>query len=191
MAFEIGKVLGILKISRIAELLVEQSPGIKQRRLNSAVLISAEGIREDFVERFHNESILDGVGSRKGTRSGDRILDGSVPLGLLFFGLRQFADRQKVPVHHRFGEELVMTGDGYAELFDELVSEIAIMGLIEVQSNRVAVLFTTLLLPVLRALATAIPVVGSIVLGDLSGNDDVELHTDILAKLLGLSATEI
>ncbi len=88
MAFEIGKVLGILKISRIAQLLVEQSPGIKQRRLNSAVLISAEGIREDFVERFHNESILDGVGSRKGTGSGDRILDGSVPLGLLFFGQR-------------------------------------------------------------------------------------------------------
>lgn len=185
MAFEIGKVLGILKISRIAELLVEQSPGIKQRRLNSAVLISAEGIQEDFVERLHGDNVSDGVGSRKGTRSSDRILDGSVPLGLLFFGRRQFADRQEVPVHHRFGEELVMTRDGHAELFDELVGEIAIVGLIEVQSNRMAVLFTTLLLPVLRALATAIPVVGAIVLGDLSGDDDVELHTDILAKLLG------
>ena len=53
MAFEIGKVLGILKISRIAQLLVEQSPGIKQRRLNSAVLISAEGIRKGFDKRFH------------------------------------------------------------------------------------------------------------------------------------------
>ena len=185
MAFEIGKVLGILQVSRITELLVEQSPRIKQRRLNSAVLISAERIREDFVERFHNESILDGVGSRKRTGSGGRTIDRSVPLDLLLFRLRVFANRQEVPVHHRLSIVLIEATNGHTELFDELVGAFAIMGLIEVQSNRVAILFTTLLLPVLRALATAIPVVGAIVLGDLSGDDDVELHTDILAKLLG------
>jgi hypothetical protein len=130
------------------------------------------------------DSILGGISSCKGTRSGSRTIDRSVPLDLLLFRLRVFASRQEVPVHHRLSIVLIEATNGYTELFNELVDTIPVMSLIEVQSNRVAILFTALLLPVLRALATTIPGVGAIVLGDLSEDDDIELHTDILAYLL-------
>lgn len=115
-------------------------------------------------------------------RGGHRVLDPTVPLDLLLLGLGELAHRQEVPVHHRLAVAVIVAEHRLGQLRDHGLELRPILDLIEVEGRRVAVLLTALILPVLGAGTLAVPRMGTVVLFDLSGDDDVEFHTDILAN---------
>ena len=106
-----------------------------------------------------------------------------MPLELILLITSELAEREELPANNMLLEGVVVTNDRIRKLIDQRLKLGTILNLGEVEGDRMAIFFATLGLPVLRALAFAIPIMGAVVLVDLSRNNNPEVnHATILHK---------